>query len=277
MWHRNNSNTSGNPRKRLRRRALREELHTVRNELEAVEPYTGLAREIERAVAGIVLSETAQAHAIGEVFDAMLAEKRRRAAIAIFNTLPKENQWQIIADTFGDEEMKGILQSHHGSAKAELESRALAESMNQKAALETERIPAHSRLTLGLFMESEVQSALRRGQQAQHCARRLTLVVTEQAGVLSVVTDEFNPNKAYFLTSQYDHDVWRAQDMLPSHSLVRLGSIRNSGGSVSFDPIVYPGGRVDFEVDGQPINGKLHLGYAVLGGEDIFRQNIIDN
>jgi hypothetical protein len=92
------------------------------------------------------------------------------------------------------------------------------------------------------------------------------------AGEFQVIEDVFNPGGGYFVTAEYSEETWRTSDRLPGHAIVRVGSITEGAAAAgpSFEPIVYPGGRVDFEVSGQPTAGRLHLGFAMLGDVGIF-------
>ena len=126
-------------------------------------------------------------------------------------------------------------------------------------------------LTIGLFREVDVQSALAQGRSSSTCARRLVLRGTDDAGVLLVVEDVFNPARGLFVTADYDERTWR-DERLGAHAVVRLGSIRDGAGdgAPGFVPLIYPGGRVDVESAGTLRRGSLHAGYALVGGTELF-------
>jgi hypothetical protein len=92
------------------------------------------------------------------------------------------------------------------------------------------------------------------------------LRATDDPGVFGVVEDVFNPRGGYFVTAQYDEQTWRTNDRFEGHTVVRAGAINATG----FEPVLYPGGRVDFETDGHAREGRLHLGFAMLGDYDLF-------
>jgi hypothetical protein len=56
---------------------------------------------------------------------------------------------------------------------------------------------------------------------------------------------------------------------LPSHALVHVGSLVGDDAE-AFTSVLWPGGRVDFDVDGTVRTGRLHLGFALLGDLALF-------
>lgn len=48
------------------------------------------------------------------------------------------------------------------------------------------------------------------------------------------------------------------------------GARAPTGPDGGFEPALYRGGRVDVEVDGVARSGHLHLGFALVGDEDVF-------
>jgi hypothetical protein len=54
--------------------------------------------------------------------------------------------------------------------------------------------------------------------------------------------------------------------------MVRTGTISGSGRDRSFEPMLYVGARADFEVAGQLVEGRLHLGYLTLEDLDLLGQ-----
>jgi hypothetical protein len=88
-------------------------------------------------------------------------------------------------------------------------------------------------------------------------------------GEFTVLEDVFNPLGGYFVTGDYDESTWR-RDRLPGHAVVRPGSTVPDGGGTRLEPVLYRGGRVDVEVDGDLREGLLHLGYASLDAVDVF-------
>ena len=73
------------------------------------------------------------------------------------------------------------------------------------------------------------------------------------------------------MTAEYSADTWRDHDRLEPHAVVRVGSIAAGEPEPSFEPILYPAGRVDVEIAGQASPGRLHLGFAMLSELDVLR------
>ena len=72
-----------------------------------------------------------------------------------------------------------------------------------------------------------------------------------------MIEDVFNPAGGYFVTAEYDQTVWERLDRLASHSIVRCGSITESETGRALEPVLFVGSRVDFERDGQVLEGRL--------------------
>ena len=128
-------------------------------------------------------------------------------------------------------------------------------------------LPEAEELTLGLFVPDSVRVAIARGRAAAGCARELVLRTTAEPGVLRVVQDLYDPQRGFFVTAEYDKATWTAE-RLDGHSRIRVGSLEQQGGVL--EPFLYPGGRVDVESAGRVREGRLHLGFALLGDEDLF-------
>jgi hypothetical protein len=242
-------------------------------ELEQVRPYLELAREIHAEVARIAADPSAEVDLLVEVIDAAPREERMKLARRIFAELPPERQWTVIHAVYGDEELAVYLEAERaahlaaaGAAAGRLESIARARSEHR---LDTGDVPAGELLTLGLFRERDVRAAVAHGHTSSTCARRLVLRATGD-GTFQVIEDVFNPDGGYFVTAGYSEETW-ASERLDGHAIVRVGSV--SGGSratQAFEPVVYPGGRVDFEIRGRPARGQLHLGFGILSDVGIF-------
>jgi len=92
------------------------------------------------------------------------------------------------------------------------------------------------------------------------CARELVVLALPGPEV-QVLDDVFNPRRGLFVTPDYDERTW-ADERLEGHARVRLGSIGPDG----FAGVLFPGGRVDTAE--RP--GRLHLGFALIGDEDVY-------
>ncbi len=100
----------------------------------------------------------------------------------------------------------------------------------------------------------------------------MVLLGLEQPGRFRVIEDVFNPAGGYFVTGHYDEDTWRSRDRLPAHAVVSVGSITRGETGESFTPVLYAGGRADFELDGKWLEGLLHVGYVTMGDDDVFSE-----
>jgi hypothetical protein len=244
-------------------------------ESEDPSPFLELAREIQAEVARIAADPSAHSELLFEFIEGIPQEERMKLARRIFGALPAERQWAVIAEVYGDEAITSYLEAersaHLADARAAEDRRQWAATARAEQRLDTRSIPAGALLTLGLFCERDVRAALTRGHTSSTCARRVVLRAMG-AGEFQVLEDVFNPNGGYFVTAEYSEETWRTSDRLPAHAIVRAGSITEGAAvaGASFEPIVYPGGRVDFELGGQPTAGRLHLGFAMLGDVGIF-------
>jgi hypothetical protein len=146
---------------------------------------------------------------------------------------------------------------------------ALIERLRDRHVLDTRDVPVDEHLTLGLFREVDVRRALAFGSASATCARRLVLRGTDEPGVLQVLEDVFNPARGLFVTAEYDERVWREERLVP-HARVRVGTSHDTGAGDRFEPLVYPGGRVDVDAAGSLRRGLLHAGYALVGERELF-------
>jgi hypothetical protein len=252
----------------------REELSRLQAEIEEAQPFLELAREIRREVALVAADTPLQADTLAELIDRIPQQERLAVARAIFDKLPAERQWAIIERVYGDEEITSFLAAERAALLAETqrnaERAAIAHQARAEQRLDTRTVPTNDVLTIGLFREPDVRAAIRRGRAASTCARRVVLRHLTPPGTFAVVEDVFNPNGGFFVTAQYDERTWRSHDRLPAHAVVRVGSITATDEGPTFEPVIYPGGRVDFEtVDGQK-EGRLHAGFAMMGDYDVF-------
>lgn len=259
----------------MRRARRQAEVERLQAELDESGPFLGLAREIHDEVRRLADDPDAGLDVLTETFERLPREARLRAAEAAFHALPAERQWEILAQLFGDDELRAALEHERAVRLAEAERAAgravLVERFQDQGVLDTRDIPVHELLTLGLFRESDVLAAIPRGHASTACARRLILYSTADAGVLQVMEDVFNPVGGLFVTADYDESVWRSERLTP-HALVRVGSVREGQGAHRFDCFIYPGGRVDVEVAGSVQRGRLHAGYALVGDWELFTE-----
>jgi hypothetical protein len=236
-------------------------------------PYLDLAREIQAEVARIAADPTAHADLLVELLERIPQQERMKLARAIFDRLPTERQWAMVEQVYGDEEIRAYLKAERAARLAEArtdgERRMLARRSAAEHRLDTREVAQGEVLTLGLFREHDARAAVSRGHASSTCARRLVLRSAGEGG-FQVMEDVFNPRGGYFVTAEYSEETWRTEDRLPGHALVRVGSIVEDGAGGTFEPVVYPGARVDVESSGRPARGHLHLGFAMLSDVDIF-------
>lgn len=259
--------------KRVRGARREAEINEPGSDVDEAGPFLELAREIQAEVARIAADPSAHGDLLVELMDRIPRDERMKLAQAIFARLPPERQWAVIEEVYGDEEISAFLESERSVRLAEArrdgERLDLARGARVERRLDTRDVARNEVLTLGLFREHDAREAVSRGHVSSTCARRLVLTCTGDA-VFQVIEDVFNPSGGYFVTAEYSEETWRAEDRLPGHAVVRIGSIVEDEGGPSFDPVVYPGGRVDFEAGGRQIRGRLHLGFAMLSDIDIF-------
>jgi hypothetical protein len=242
------------------------------DDLEGLRPYLELAREIRSEVDRIASGGADAAADLGAAFEVVPRRERERVAQAVFDRLPPTEQWAILERIFDDDEIRSFLATRHEARRDDVTRRA-ADRAQARAArrvgwIDVRLLPPGVELTLGLFRPLDVHAAVDRGRASSVCARQLVVRTTETDDV-HVLEDVFNPRRGFFVTSDYDEAVW-ATERLASHARVRLGALAPGAADDAFEPTLYPGGRVDVEVDGVVRPGRLHLGFALVGDEDVF-------
>jgi hypothetical protein len=226
-------------------------------------------------VARVAGDDSADAASLVEAIEAVPTRERERITRAVFDRLPPERQWAILERAFGDAEVRTHLEQERSDRLAAIRRAAadlsVASAARAERRLDLESLPAGLELTLGLFRAADVRAALARGDASDVCARRVVLRTTDRPGWLHVIEDVFNPRRGLFVTAEYDETVWHLE-RLESHDLVRVGSIdpRATDGPGTLEPVLYPGARVDVEVGGEAREGRLHLGFVLVGSEDTF-------
>lgn len=242
-------------------------------ELEAVRPYLGLARAIRDEVERFTNDDAALAESFVLALDALPRRERDRVALEVFDRLPTEAQWSVLERAFDDEDLRRALADRRDALLRAAEHRAGLAALVARARaggrLDLRTIAADEALAIGLFRPVDAAGAVVRGQDSAVCARRLDLRATDEPGRFRVVHDRFNPRGGLFVGADYDETVWRAE-RCAGHSLIRLGSLTDDGTGAVLEPVVYAGARVDIESGGTPRIGLLHLGFAVVGGLDVF-------
>ena len=81
-----------------------------------LEPYLALAREIRRDVERIVADDDAAFASVAEVIDRYPTAERERVVRAVFDRLEPTDQWEILARTFDDAELRRFLADEHAAA-----------------------------------------------------------------------------------------------------------------------------------------------------------------
>jgi hypothetical protein len=243
------------------------------DDIEGLRPYLALAREIQAEVERIASGGAGAATDIDAALDAVPRRERERVARAVFDRLPPDQQWAVLERVFDDDEIRAFLVADHQAGRDEAARRAvhlaLARTARDAGRIDLGELPAGVELTLGLFAPRDVHAAVGRGRRSSVCARQLVVRTAGPDGVVHVLEDVFNPQRGFFVTPDYDEAVW-ATERLTSHTRARLGARAPTGPDGGFEPALYPGGRVDVEVDGVARPGHLHLGFALVGDEDVF-------
>lgn len=173
-----------------------EELAAAAAELEVVRPYLELAREIHREVRRVAEDPGADATALERAVAAVPERERARVARAVFEQLPPERQWEVLARAFGDAELLELLADERAlrldRARRSLQLRALAGQARAHQELVLTELPPGEQLRVGLFRPGEVRAAVAQGEPSATCARLLVLRTTADPGRLRVVDDVFN-------------------------------------------------------------------------------------
>ena len=247
----------------------RDEVARLEAELEAARPFLPLAREISDDVARLVADGGASPDLLEEAITAVPQRERLEVARAVFDRLTPDQQWAVIERVFGDDEIRAALAAERDARLDEIRRTAarveLARAARTDRRLDARSVPDGELLTLGLFREADVSAAVGQRPRSDRAARRLVLRRVEGRGAFAVVEDVFNPDGGHFVNAEYDRETWQ-RERLPAHAVVCLGSRSPSG----FEPVLYAGGRVDVEFDSVEREGRLHLGYAMVGDADVF-------
>lgn len=244
-------------------------------ELEAARPYLELARQIRARVDAATGDDTIDAASLVEAIEAVPRDERQRVARAAFDRLGPTEQWAVLARAFGDEEIRTYLAIERNARLAHVQRTAVAHAFvlasRETRRLDLAALPADVELTLGLFLPGDARAAVDHGRTSSTCARQLVVRSTGDAGVLHVIEDRFNPRHGLFVTPSYDEAIW-ARTRLDDHAQVRIGSC-GDGPDGPFEAAIYPAGRVDVEHGGAVDEGPLHLGFAVIGEEDVYARS----
>jgi hypothetical protein len=241
------------------RRADLAEIADLRAELERHGPYLGLAEALRAEVERIANDPTADVTELAAAVDRWSHDARQAAVTAAFDGLPAEQRWALLARLFDDDELRAALAVEHQRAVAQ--ARALV-----AGCLDTRRLRAGDELVVALFRAVDVRAVIGRGAEATNVARRLVLRVDAVPGRFLVIEDVFNPARGLYVTADYDEEIWRAERLAP-YSDVAIGAARGAAG---FEPIVYPGGRLDVETPDGVRAGRLHAGSVTVGGIELF-------
>ena len=246
--------------------------HQDRTDDDDLGPLLELAREIKREVDRIAADPSADLDELSEVIDALPLAERRRVALAVFDRLPAEVQWEVLAGVFDDAELRDHLGEEHRRRRAAIErtgaASALVTAARVAGALDTTALVEGDQLTVDLFREGDVRTVMARGRRSDSAAR--TLVLRSEGGSrLRVIEDVFNPRGGYFVTREYDATTW-AEERFASHELIRVGALTDTEDGERFEPTLYAGGRLDVERGSRYVHGHLHVGVVMLGSIDVF-------
>ncbi len=224
-------------------------------------------------------TEGAGSESLVEAIESIPKREREAVARAVFDRLSPEEQWAVLERVFEDPEIRTFLETRRAQLTDGLRRsaarRAVVAAARASKRLDTREVPPDESVAVGLFTERDVRDAIPRGHTSSACARRLVLLQCDEdggSGMFRVIEDVFNPEGGYFVTARYDEETWRRHDRLAAHTLVRAGSVTSDQGAQSFVPVLYIGGRADFEVEGELRPGRLHLGYVTIGEDDVFAE-----
>lgn len=232
-----------------------------------------LAREIRREVERFVADDSADVASLVAALDAIPRREQQAMARSVFDRLEPVQQWAILERLLGDD---GLLESLGADQRRRLAAlrRAGATADLVAAAVDGSRLdlgdlPDGTEVVLGLFRAEDVRNAADRGPRSDVCARQLVLRASGGHGTFRVIDDVFNPRGGLFVGAAYDHDTW-LQERLAVHSTVRIGSIVGTPDAPDLEPAVYRTSRVDAGVGDELRAGRLRLGWATIGGVEVF-------
>jgi hypothetical protein len=238
-------------------------------ELEALRPYLGLAREIRDAVERFVDDEQAAAESLDAALGSLPEREMAQVAASVFSQLSPTEQWAVLGRAVGDERLQALVALAHDARLVELQRRAAAQAVaaavRSSGQLDLGLIEEGAEVTVLLFGPDDVAAVLGRGRASDVCARELLLVATAVPGVFRVLADRFNPRRGLFVTAAYDESVWQSE-RLHGHSQVRIGSLDPDR---VVQPVVRPGTRLDVEAGGRVLEGHLHVGAFVIDDQDV--------
>jgi hypothetical protein len=255
----------------VRKVRRRDQVARLEAEIDELRPYLELAREIRAEVDRVAADPSADA--LADAIDAVPVRERRAVALAVFRQLPLDAQWAVLERAFQDDgELRELLAGERDRAAERLSRDARRSALVSGSSFDTRAVLPGEQLTLGLFRERDVRDAVALGHRSTTCARRLVLASAAAEGLLRVIEDVFNPSGGYFVTDDYDRDTWAAIDRLPPHAIVRVGAITSSPDGSSFDPVLHLGARLDVERDGTAVEGRLHVGFVMVGDVDVFAE-----
>ena len=241
-------------------------------EVDALAPYLELAREIRREVERFAADDSAEIESLSAALDAIPQRERAAVARTVFDHLAPAEQWSVLERLFGDAELRDALDDERtarlSTLRRDVERRALVDDVVSGDRLDLGRLPGGTVVSLGLFRPEDIRAAIGRGRDSDVCARLLVLRAAGDDVGFRVIDDVFNPRGGLFVAAAYDRSVW-AGEQLTGHSDVRVGSLVG-GEPPSLEPSVYLGARVDVQADGAIREGRLHLGFALLGDDDAF-------
>ncbi|MFZ0667401.1 MAG: hypothetical protein WAM97_16725 [Acidimicrobiales bacterium] len=230
-----------------------------------------LAQEIQSEIARVG-EQGASGQALVEAVEAVPRRERIEMARRVFDRLPAEQQWSVIEGVFDDSEVRSALEDARRSlverARRQSAARQLVDPSRGARRVDLSRTRPDLSIAVGLFTERDVTAAVSRGHESSACARRIDLR-TESSDRLRVLGDLFNPAGGYFVTRSYDEDTWRSERLQP-HSVVRIGSMGGSDRRRVFEPVLFAGGRLDFETEGKLVAGRLHVGFVMVEDVDLF-------
>lgn len=239
-------------------------------EMASLRPYLGLARAIRDEVDRFVRDDAAPAEAFALALDRLRDTERSQVVIDAFDALPPQRRWEVVARLTDDDTLREVLAARIDQQRREAGRVArvtrLAAAARAAGRLDLTSLPGDLPLEVGLFRPVDVSEAVRRGHLSTVCARLLVLRTTDDPPVVRVLDDRFNPRGGLFVGADYDEAAWR-EERLDPHEEVRLGSL---DGEDAFEPVLWAGSRVDRTGPEGPRRGRLHLGWVLLDGVDVF-------
>jgi hypothetical protein len=252
----------------------RQERDHLRQALDQVRPYIGLAQEIRELVDGEEINDNNRIAALTQLSE----RERRKRLLATMGKLSTLEQYDVLSSTFEDRDLKQALAEIHSQAAAKArfadKLAALQRDGEMYDSVMLSGIPYRAKMTVHLYSsealaktEGDVEDMI----SGSSALRSLTLSAKkEEAGGFVVVND------LPIATDQAPYPRFAPYDSIRLGSLARADSVTQPsldeeiylGGSLAYTF----GGNTDFLYNVHPLHGRIDL---VIGSVSVGNQTIL--